>query len=385
MNSKLPRLKHGCRAAGRPALRRDSVEPLRPITNRAACLALVAAGLITIACQQAGSQRTSVTSRLGTGAGSDAPRNSRSRGGSESSTAVAARAPSACGDSSVACIDGRAISEDEFNELLVGSHGLFVLEQLLSLDLVEAETRRRGLVVTQEDVDAELQRSLIDIGRRVADDSPDGLRQLGERLLVEVLREKNVSRAEFMNGMRRNACLRKLVADGVQASDDDIQAEFQRRYGRKALARHIEVPSPVIAGEVRRQLDAGVEFSELAVTYSTNRTSAASGGLLAPFTEDDAEIPALMRNVVFRLQPGEVSPAVLIDGKHHLFRLERFLEPETTTMTPEIAGAIRDDVREKQIRRDMHTLENQLFEQARIEVRDPAVRKLFSEKYPEKQ
>ena len=285
-------------------------------------------------------------------------------------------------DEALAWINGRRIRRATFDKMLLESHGLAVLEQLIALQLVKDRAMRDGITITEADVQAEYDRSLGELARTVAhEDDPARLKDIGEQVLQDFLREKNFSLAEYRISVERNAYLRIMVQADVTVSDEQVREEFERRFGRKALVRHIVLPDLGAVAAVRRQLESGVDFAELARSYSVHSISGSAGGLLPPFARGDAQVPGLLREIAFGLEPGGLSSAVNIDGRYHLVRLERFIEADDDTLTPSLASELRMALQGRQSRQAMQDLERQLVDQADIQIEEEVLRQQFMTKH----
>lgn len=307
--------------------------------------------------------------------------NSRSQAGS-TAPGQSSETPHSTKADTLARVDGRSISRERFNELLLAGHGLAVMEQLIALELVKAHAAREQINVSPADIQAEYNRSLEELAGAVVDQGdPDQLRTIGAQLLEDFLREKNLSMAEYQVSLERNAYLRRMVESDVTVSDEEVRQAFAGRYGRQAVVRHIVSPDLRSAAEIRRQLEAGADFAELARSYSIHRVSGAAGGLLPPFTQTDAQVPDLLRQVAFGLQPGETSGVLNMDGQHHVVRLERFLEPADTTLTPLRTKQLRQRLWSQKTRRAMQERERRLFDAADIWIQDSALRRQFDRKH----
>jgi foldase protein PrsA len=279
-------------------------------------------------------------------------------------------------------INGRRIHRAAFDKLLLESHGLAVLEQLIALQLVKDRAMRDGITVTEEEVQSEYDRSVDELARTVAHESdPARLKEIGEQVLQDFLSEKNFSLAEYRISVERNANLRKMVEADSSVSDADVREEFERRFGRKAVVRHIVLPDLDAVAAVRQQLESGVEFAELARSYSLHSISGSAGGLLPPFTRGDAQVPGLLREIAFGLEPGGLSSAVNIDGGYHLVRLERFVEADDDSLTPALENELRMALQSRRSRQAMQDLERQLLEKADIQIEEEVLRRQFMSKH----
>jgi len=284
----------------------------------------------------------------------------------------------------IAFVDGRPIGRNRVVDMLLRSHGVGVLEQLIGLELAEQAAAKKGLIVTEPDVDFEFDLAL----RRLSDPLSSSTtapvdRTAAEGLLDTVLAERNISREEFLVTLRRNAYLRKIVQSQQVITDDQLRAEFARRFGERVQVRHIQLGSAAEAGRVQDRLAAGEDFVDLASRYSANTASARKQGLLAPFSAADEEIPAALRQAAFALQPGQVSNVVRVGEWYHLLKLDRVLPSEPRDFD-QVRGELERDLRDRVSEAAMRELYEKLFQQANIDVRDPAVRPAFERKHGRK-
>jgi parvulin-like peptidyl-prolyl isomerase len=284
----------------------------------------------------------------------------------------------------VATVNGREIPRARLTSLLLRSHGILVLEQLIGLETAEAAATARGLTVTQADVDREYDRALRRLGDPLSSVTPqDSDRQSAERLLEAVLAQRRVSREEFDLIMRRNAYLRKIVESRQVFTEEQVRQEFQRNYGKRVQVRHIQLATLREVEQVKERLAGGEDFGELATRYSANTASAKEGGLLAPFSEEDETVPSLFRRVAFALGEGGVSDALRVDEWYHLIKLEKVIPSEDVAyerVREEVVRSLRERVTEPA----MFELFAELFDGATIEIHDAALRESFLEKHSDR-
>ncbi len=306
-----------------------------------------------------------------------------SQGSPTSKTAESGKADSLTNDGpAIATVNGHPIFSGRFDRLLEESYGLSVLEQLVGLELARQRAQQQGVQISDADVTAEYNRSVIEMARAVSTAASEAeLRRTGEQLLKDFLQDKNISRQEYMMSMERNATLRRLTAEDVRVSDKDVQREFEIQYGPRAIVRHIVLADLSAVTEIRNRLSQGEEFTALARQHSLNRLSGLDGGLLPPISEKDDQVPLMMRKTVFSLQPGQLSDAVRIDGQFHLFQMERLEPSRESVMTPEIADTLRRQLRDTQTRQLMQQMEERLFREAEIKIERPVLKQQFTEKY----
>ena len=286
-------------------------------------------------------------------------------------------------DDAIAYVDGQPISRTRMVELLLAGHGVGILEQLVVLERAKGVVAEQGLVVTQADVDAEYERSLRNLlgPLESAEDGAPFDWEGAERVLDEVLARRNLSRAECMAMVSRNAFLRAIVRANMSFTDAQLREEFERCFGPRVEVRHIQLASLAEAERVLGLLRAGDDFASLATRYSANPRTAPGGGLLRPFSAGDAEAPAVLRDAAFRMEVGEVSNPIRVDDWHHVIRIERKLPPEMRSFA-EVRPELEERLRERLTAPAMQTLYGTLFEQADIHINDPILAAEFARKHP---
>jgi len=163
------------------------------------------------------------------------------------------------------------------------------------------------------------------------------------------------------------------VTAELRITPDHVQREYDRIANDRVSIRHIELTDPAQVARVRRLIEVGVPFADLARLYSTNATTGQNGGALEPFTADDPDVPALLREVAFALKDGETSNAVRIDAAYHIIRREMLLPGRTEsfeTLRPELERRLRDRLTAPA----MQVLYRELYDGADISIYDPVLR-----------
>jgi hypothetical protein len=277
----------------------------------------------------------------------------------------------------IATVNGEEILRSRFVDLLIRSRGVAVLEQLIGVEAASHEARRRGLRVSESDIEREMDLSL----RRMIDPlwsvSPDAFdRPAAERVLEATLAQRNMSREEFELLTLRNAILRQLAAAEVEITHGDLEREYAVQYGPKVEVRHIQVAGAAEAARIRELIDRGEDFSALAAKFSANSANAGDGGLLTPFSLADETIPDSFRTAIAGLQPGELSGVVRVGQWHHLIRLERRLPPESVFFA-EVRDRLEASLRDRLAESRMYRHFERLFRESTIAIHDPLLAEEF--------
>lgn len=280
----------------------------------------------------------------------------------------------------VAIVNGQPITKRAMVDVLMESHGLQVMQQLVVLELAKEETKRLKLRVTSTDVDREYERALTRIAPPVGSDGKPLSAEEKEQALAYLLEEKCLSRAEFMLGMERNAHLRKIVEQDVQVSEATLREEFARLYGEKVEVRNIRIKLGDINAlhEAINLLDKGVDFGDVARRVSEDSDTAARGGLLEPFAFNDDSIAPVLREAAFSLSPGERTQPIQVGRWLFILQLEQRLAPAAVRFE-DVRGKVEQELRDRVVPDRMNQLITELFRKAEIRVLDRALKPKFEE------
>ena len=283
----------------------------------------------------------------------------------------------------IATVDGRPIPRRRAIDTLLRSHGPDLLLQLIALDTAEVLASAKGLKVEQADVNREYDRALrrlVDPLSSITTGSFD--RAEAERLLETILAERNMSREEYAIIIRRNATLRAIADSEQQLTEEQLQAEFARAFGERVQIRHIQLATLTDVTRVTDQLASGKEFGDVAGRYSANVASARTLGLLEPFSASDEDVPRVLRDVAFSLEPGEVSSALRIGSWYHLLKLERRIPAEDRGFE-EVRDQLRRRLGDRLAEPAMQQLYERLVRESNVTIHDPVLREAFKRKHPD--
>ena len=291
--------------------------------------------------------------------------------------------PNASPSNPVATVNDRLVSRDRLVELLLAGRGALVLDQLVALELARGEAEKRGVTVTAGEIEAEYDRGVQALLSSLPTAEPNDLdHEAAERLLDQVLAARGMSRQEYRLGVTRNAYLRKLAEARLQFTDDDLQEEYARTYGRRVRLRHIQLARLGDAELIRQRLEAGADFAELARQHSANTVTAPGGGLLEPFSHDDPQVPPILREAAFSLKPGEISNPIRVDNWYHILRVDEQLAAQDVPIES-VRDELEQRLRSRQIGAEIGRVSAELYEAADIRVLDPVLRAGFLRQHPE--
>jgi parvulin-like peptidyl-prolyl isomerase len=277
-------------------------------------------------------------------------------------------------------VNGQPISRARVVDLLMETRGLEIVQQLVSLELARQETRRRGISVTEADIQQQFRQALDEIVPQT-DAQGVTLDEEGKRRALEtILQQRCLTMPEFMLAMERNAHLRKLVEADFQVEEATLREEFARRYGEKVEVRHVQIDATDSRSlhEALDLLSRKVDFADVARRLSVNSQTAPRGGLMEPFSFRDEQIPAALREVAFSLAPGEVSAPTLAGKFIHILKLERRIPPADVRFE-DVRDEVEQTLRQRVTRQRMNELITRLFQQAQVRVLDKGLRQKYEE------
>ncbi|SHR40686.1 Foldase protein prsA 1 precursor [Mycobacteroides abscessus subsp. abscessus] len=213
-------------------------------------------------------------------------------------------------DSVIAKVGDASISEDELQQTLLDQYGADALDVLITNKLIELEADKQKITVSDGEVDEELATLAESYG--------------GETALEEAVVASGSTMDDVRDDIISYIKTEKLLEPRIEITDKELQTYFDENKDTFATAEqvqasHILVADEATANEVKSKLDAGEDFSELAKEYSTDTTTAESGGDLGYFSSGD--MVAEFEEVAFALGVDEISPPVKTDYGYHIIKV----------------------------------------------------------------
>ncbi len=153
----------------------------------------------------------------------------------------------------------------------------------------------------------------------------------------------------------------KLDDAEVRKYYEEHRAEGERVKARHILIRTAGAPMPVRPGqkelsdaealakvqELRKKIEAGAKFEDVAREESDDTTSGANGGDLGFFGHNQMVQP--FEQAAFALQPGELSQPVKSPFGYHLIKVEAKETKSFDEMKPEIEKRLRPEAAQKAV------------------------------------
>ncbi|WP_275695619.1 peptidylprolyl isomerase [Ferdinandcohnia quinoae] len=209
----------------------------------------------------------------------------------------------------VASVNGEEIHKEELYKLLTDQYGTDALESLISNKIVELEVKKEKITVSDKEMDSELDALIEAYG--------------GEDALKSSLETQGFTMEDVKDDVKFYIQTKKLLEPRVEVTDDEIKTYFEENKDSFATpeqvkASHILVEDEETAKEVKKKLDEGANFEDLAKEYSTD-SSAESGGDLGYFSAGD--MVEEFEKAAFSMKIDDISNPVKTENGYHIIKV----------------------------------------------------------------
>ncbi|MGI9429062.1 MAG: peptidylprolyl isomerase, partial [Bythopirellula sp.] len=237
----------------------------------------------------------------------------------------------------MALVNGKDISRKDLINACVRRFGEDVLESLVNKRLIMSHCDKRGITISQQEIASEVDR----MAKRF---------KLGRDQWFEMLeKERGISAEEYARAIVwPTLALRKLAADRVNPTREEIDKAYDREFGEMISARLIAVNDENLAQKLHAELTANPDgFARVAIEHSIDVNSASVGGLIQPIRRY-VGAPAIEREA-FLLQPGQISPVISAAGQHVILKCENRIPPRQVARG-EIEQQIIEKLKDEKLR-----------------------------------
>jgi peptidyl-prolyl cis-trans isomerase C len=190
--------------------------------------------------------------------------------------------------------------------------------------------------------------------------------------------DKDPAVVSRLEQVRRNILIEEMikrrVVPQITVTDEEVRKTYednQTLFAVEAVAvYHILVKTEAEAEALRKQIEAGKDFAELAKAHSEDAGSKEKGGDLGTISRGQTETE--FEEVAFRLKVGEISPVVKTQYGYHILKGG----PHGSTVKP--FAEVREQIRQAMLQiRQQETFQRYLAEtehQAKVEVYEDRLR-----------
>ena len=231
-----------------------------------------------------------------------------------------------------------------------------MLESLVNKHLIWQECQRRGIQITEQDVDEEISQAAGKFGLSV------------DRWMELLREERDITPLKYRREIIwPTLALRRLAAGEIEVSETELQQAIETKYGAKVKARLIVVKERARAEQLLAAVQKAPEqFGDYAKKYSEDENSAAVRGLIPPISRHVGD--KLVEQAAFNLKPGEISPIIPATGQYVILKCEEIL-PEQFIPSQRIAREkqlLTDATRDRKLRSSAIGLFQRLQSDAKV-------------------
>lgn len=217
----------------------------------------------------------------------------------------------------MAKVNNDAITYEAVAKACVERYGVEVLDNLINRLIIQQECDRRGITVTQ----AEVQQEVVNTAKKF---------NLPLDTWYQMLKtERGLTPQQYHNDVIwPMLALKKLAGTDVQVTEADMQKGFERDYGPRMKGRLILVEgNSRQAAQIWEKCRANPDdFDRLAREYSADPNTRPLGGVIPPVRRHGGN--PQVEEEAFKLQPGEISALIEIkENQYVILKCEGFTDP----------------------------------------------------------
>jgi len=246
-----------------------------------------------------------------------------------------------------AVINGHKITIRELAEECMERFGSDVLDGSINRRIIDQALRKHNLKVTDEEIEAEIARAALAMGKVTSDGKPDVA-----GWLEYVTTNENVSREVYVRDeVWPSAALKKLIGKNIQITQEDLKRGYEANYGPKVKCRAIVLNNQRRAQEVWEKARGKISvenFGDLASEYSIEAGSRSLRGEVPPIQKHGGQ-PLLEEEAFSLSKENPLSGIIQVGGTYVILFYEARTNPIDTDFN-EVRDLIYRDIHEKKLR-----------------------------------
>jgi peptidyl-prolyl cis-trans isomerase D len=281
---------------------------------------------------------------------------------------------------------GNFVGEDNYKNFVASSFQVDVptFEKLMKQDLLVRKLQaviEGGVTVPDAEVQREFKKQNVKVKFDYAVLTTEDLMKQVAVNDTELRAYYDKNKSRFENSIPEQRKARYVIVDTgkipVQISEDDYKRAYQQRQDQfrepeQADVRHILVKTKEEADKIKKDLDAGAKFDELAKKYSQDPGSKDKGGLYTGVTRGQM-VPEFDK-AAFTLPIGKVSDPVKTDFGFHVIRVDARREARVKPLS-EVKPELEQVIKAEKTAGQAESLANAIVTEARTSGLDKAAAK----------
>ncbi|API91088.1 MULTISPECIES: peptidylprolyl isomerase [Virgibacillus] len=249
------------------------------------------------------------------------------------------------------------VTKEEFYEALKDRHGEKVLQELVTMEVLGDKYD-----VSDDQVDEEI--------KKMKD-------QLGDQYDMAIEQQFG-SEDELRNIIKISLLQEEAIAEDVKIKEEELKQLYDRK-NTEVKAQHILVEDEKTAKEVKKKLDDGKGFSDLAKEYSTDDGSAKKGGDLGYFSA--GQMVPEFEDAAYSMKKNEISDPVKTQHGFHIIKVNDKREKEEKLGKFE---DVKEDLRRELLTKKMDPAKmqekiNKLIQDANVDVKIDKYKDMFKQ------
>lgn len=259
------------------------------------------------------------TSFLFSACANDKAKDKKENGSNETQTSESAKKEN-LPDDAVAIVGGDKITKDSYKDEMSFYSAMLASQQQLKPSIVQ-------MLVQDKLIADDMKKNNVKVDDKELDDKfLQYIQQFGgQEKFDKMLEDYNMSSDKFKETIKKDQIYQKhrdWFEKKHPVSDKDAKKYFDEHKETLAQvkASHILVADEDTANEVKKKIDDGADFAELAKEYSKDTANSNKGGDLGYFTKD--KMVKEFADKAFSMKKGEVSEPVKTSYGYHIIKVD---------------------------------------------------------------
>ena len=268
-------------------------------------------------------------------------------------------APAPTPDSVVARVNNEPITRQRLGEECLLYFGRDVAEKMMNKYLIQTECHKRNIVITQDEVRAEIERLAKSFNLPVTQ-------------WLNLLRdERGINEQQYSEDIIwPSLALKAIAKDQIVVNEQEIAMAYDRLCGPSVEARIIVLDTPEKAEEIHKIVAADPSrFTAMAKQHSVDTNTASRGGMAPAPLRMHTGFPEFDK-AVFALKPGEVSNVLHVGNQYLIILCER-INPsikDKNPLTDDLKKRIVEEIKVQKLSKVSTDIFQQLQKNAKVTI-----------------
>ena len=270
-----------------------------------------------------------------------------------------APAPAPTPDSVVARVNNEPITRQRLGEECLLYFGRDVAEKMMNKYLIQTECHKRNIVITQDEVRAEIERLAKSFNLPVTQ-------------WLNLLRdERGINEQQYSEDIIwPSLALKAIAKDQIVVNEQEIAMAYDRLCGPSVEARIIVLDTPEKAEEIHKIVAADPSrFTAMAKQHSVDTNTASRGGMAPAPLRMHTGFPEFDK-AVFSLKPGQVSNVLNVGNQYLIVLCER-INPsikDKNPLTDDLKKRIVEEIKVQKLSKVSTDIFQQLQQKAKVTI-----------------